>query len=135
MNVRLGTPPRTCRRASSQPYGVRKPTAFFCGQFRFAAESLDDTRRGGAQSPEPVADQMPMTPLAPGNLLHRANLAAHRAGAPASEKLCGLLGARVLPEPPELLAKQMVPDTLEVVPQDLLKSRPTALGVPAELMA
>jgi len=64
---------------------------------------------------------MPMTPQAPGNLLHRDDPAAHGAGAPSVEELHRPLGARVLPEPLEVLAEQMSPDALEVVLQDLLE--------------
>jgi hypothetical protein len=43
---------------------LRRPEAerFSGGQFCFAVESLDNARRDGAASPEPVEDQMPMTP-------------------------------------------------------------------------
>jgi len=102
---------------------LRRPEAerFSGGQFRFAIESLDDARRDRAPSPEPVEDQVPMTPQAPGDLLHRADPAAQGAGAPGIEELHGPLGARVLAEPLEVLAEQMSPDALEVVLQDLLE--------------
>ncbi len=102
---------------------LRRPEAkrFSGGQFCFAVESLDNARRDGAPSPEPVEDQMPMTPQAPGDLFHRADPASHGAGAPGVEELHRPLGAGVLPEPLEVLAKQMSPDALEVVLQDLLE--------------
>ena len=96
---------------------LRRPEAerFSGGQFCFAVGSLDNARGDGAASPEPVEDQMPMTPQAPGDLLHRAYPAAEGAGAPGIEELHGPLGARVLPEPLEVLAEQMIPDALEVL--------------------
>ena len=61
-----------------------------------------------------------MTPQASGDLLHRADPAAHGACTPGIEELHGPLGARVLPEPLEVLAEQMSPDALEVVLKKLL---------------
>ena len=95
------------------PCGVLKPNVSG-GQFCFADESLDNARRDGAASPEPVEDQMPMTPQALGDLLHRADPAAQGPGAQGIEGLHGPLGARVLPEPLEVLAEQMSPDAPEV---------------------
>jgi hypothetical protein len=104
-------------------YGMRRARAecFSGGQFRFAVESLDNSRRDRAPSPQPVDDQVPMTPQAPGDLLHRADPAPHGAEAPGVEELHRPLWARVPPEPHEVLAEQMRPDALEVVRQDLLE--------------
>jgi hypothetical protein len=64
---------------------------------------------------------MPMTPQAPGDLLHRADPTTPGASAPCVEELHRPFEARVLPEPLEVLAEQMSPDALEVVFQDLLE--------------
>jgi hypothetical protein len=66
---------------------LRRPEAkrFSGGQFCFAVESLDNARRDGAPSPEPVEDPMPITPQTTGDLLHRFDPNAD--GAPSVEEL------------------------------------------------
>ena len=55
----------------------RSPEAerFSGSQFHDAVQTLDNARRNGAYGPEPVENQVPMTPQALSHLLPRADLA------------------------------------------------------------
>ena len=54
---------------------------------------------------------------APGNLLHRLDLALHRASTPLIEEPYGPTQAGVLPEPLKILSQEMAANALEVVLQ------------------
>ncbi len=62
----------------------RSPEAerFSGRQFHDAVQTLDNARRNGAFSLEPVEDQIPVTPQTLGHLLDRLQRAPHAAGAP-----------------------------------------------------
>ena len=102
---------------------LRGPEAvrFSGGQFRLAVESLDNPRRDTAQGEKPVEDQVPMTPQALRDLLHRREPAPHGLSAPGIEELPRPSRGCILPEPLELFAQQVSPNALEVVLQQLGK--------------
>ena len=90
---------------------LRGPEAvrFSGGQFRLAVESLDNPRRDTAQGEKPVEDQVPMTPQALRDLLHRREPAPHGLSAPGIEELPRPSRGCILPEPLELFAQQVSP--------------------------
>ena len=94
---------------------------FSGGQFHLAVESLDNPRRDTAQGEEPVEDQVPMTPQALRDLLHRREPAPHGLSAPGIEELPRPSRGCILPEPLKLFAQQVSPNALEVVLQQLGK--------------
>jgi hypothetical protein len=93
---------------------------FSGSQFHDAVQTLANTRRNGAFGPEPVEDQVPMTPQALGDLLHRREAAPHSSGTPAVKEPLSPSRVRVAPEPLEQFPEQMSPDALEVVLKKLL---------------
>jgi hypothetical protein len=93
------------------------------GQFRRAIESFDGARRDPAQGEEPVEDQRPMTPQAPGDFLHRPKATTEGSGAPRLKELPYPCRGGVVSVPLELLTEQVDPDAIEVVLQQLGKPR------------
>lgn len=109
--------------ALRRPEGVRASH----GEFRLAIRSLDNARRDPVQGEEPVDDQRSMPPQASGHLLHKRKPTAEGFGAPRVEELRRPSRGCVVPEPLTLLAEQMCPDALEVVPDQV--GRPRGLVV------
>ena len=101
----------------------RSPEAerFSGSQFHDAVQTLDNARRNGAFGPEPVENQVPMTPQALSHLLDRLQLAPHGTCAPRVKESPGPRRTHVIPELLEQLAEQMSPDALEVVLKEFLE--------------
>ena len=94
---------------------------FSGSQFHHAVETLDNARRNGAFGPEPVEEQVSVTPQALSHLLHRLQLAPHGTGAPRVKDFLSPRRTHVVPELLEQLAEKVSPDALEVVLEELLE--------------
>ena len=103
-------------------HAARGPEAgrFSGGQFHDAFRTLENARRNGTFGPKPVENQVPMTPQALRDLLHRLQVAPHCLGAPRVKKSPSPRRTRVAPELLEQLTEQMSPDALEVVLEEFL---------------
>ena len=77
----------------------RSPEAerFSGSQFHDGVQTLDNARRNGAFGPEPVENQVPMTPQALSHLLHRLQLPPHGTGAPCIKEFLSPRRTHVIP--------------------------------------
>ncbi len=102
-------------RRSKAPIAVRLSG----GDFDFVVETLDNACGDYPSGSKPVQDQWPMSAQRLGDFLHRFDLRAHGAGAPAIEESSSPVGGDVAPEELEVLLEQVASHRLEVVAQQV----------------